>query len=203
MYRYRCLLLLLFSINGLAQSSEDCQRGFGIYTNPCPEQSNSPKPTHRLQLKNPLHPDAAGSDSNAHLIDERAITEKPKDNGQLSTSDSPHKSSTKLINSVSPERLLELEIMGRMEGLEQKSSPERESRLERRKTDQARQKKLQRLIDRNSIGVGMSPRQVIQSWGKPTRIVKISERIERWVFQRRDGRDQIIYLEDAEVFSWE
>ncbi|OMH38841.1 hypothetical protein [Motiliproteus sp. MSK22-1] len=197
MIKYYFLLLPLITFNALAGNQEDCLRGFGIYSYPC-EHKKTTKAALRENLtlsqsSNSKTPDQRGEDAL-----EPAIIPSTSEASESSEQKGPE-----LLNSVPPDRLRELEIMGAMEKLDRILTTEDEREIERQKAEAARQKKFQQLIHRNSIGVGMNPQQVIDSWGKPFRINPFSESIEQWIFQRRDGRDQIIYLENGKVSSWE
>lgn len=56
----------------------------------------------------------------------------------------------------------------------------------------------------NTISIGMTDKQVIQTWGKPHKINRTVSKYgsrEQWIYYRSKHRDQYVYLEDDVVTS--
>ncbi len=116
----------------------------------------------------------------------------------------PASSKSSLIAAVSLERQRELEVMREIELLERKleaDPPGAGHSIIRQQREQ--EQRFQEHIRRNSIVFGMRPDHVIQSWGKPSIVETLSDEVSKWIYHRRDGRDQIIYFDGGVVISWE
>ncbi|MEH6626925.1 MAG: hypothetical protein V7739_10790 [Motiliproteus sp.] len=108
-----------------------------------------------------------------------------------------------LIAAVTPERLKELEVMTEIDAYENRLKQQDPLLIKERKKRKSWDKRVRKHIRRNSIISGMKPDHVLQSWGPPTQIEHLGETTEKWTYQRKDGRHQIILFDQGEVVGWE
>lgn len=77
----------------------------------------------------------------------------------------------------------------------------------RQASEVKRQKEVETAIQAGEIFIGMTADEVVQSWGRPTKInstITAGSRHEQWVYRRSKhigGLTQYVYLEDGRVRS--
>jgi hypothetical protein len=55
----------------------------------------------------------------------------------------------------------------------------------------------------NRVSVGMSSTDVYRSWGNPTKINRSSHGSDQWVYHRKDGTTDYVYVNDGKVSAWQ
>ncbi len=111
--------------------------------------------------------------------------------------------SATVVAAVTSDRMKELEVMSEIDAMERRLLEQNPEALKEKKRRKAWEKRIRQHIRKNSIISGMEPHHVRQSWGEPTHIESLGNSIEKWIYQRKDGRNQSILFERGEVSGWE